>query len=132
MKQTRTRALVLSGGGTAGGAWMDGYISAVRGQGVDLGEADLIIGTSAGCRAARGGSGQRRGAGHVPAGHDRRRYADGGVHSPYNADLAASHDVGTVLTPLPLNDYLRATVDAQLAAASDAGTAQSRRDIATL
>ena len=52
MKQTKTRALVLSGGGTAGGAWMAGYISGLRGQGVDLGDAELMIGTSAGARTA--------------------------------------------------------------------------------
>ena len=228
MKQTQTRALVLSGGGTAGGAWMAGYISALRGQGVDLGDADLIIGTSAGARtAAQLATGTlsqavrryRRGdvpavelhatlpefmaasmriiaetpdkqqaarrvanmaplggqlasaaewgrmvaallpAGDWPAqrllitavdaetGHraafdadsgaglldavaasgalpgmfplvtiDGRRYADGGTHSLYNADLAAGHDVVIVLTPLPFNDYLRATLDAEVAA----------------
>jgi NTE family protein len=228
MRQTQTRALVLSGGGTAGGAWMAGYISALRGQGVDLGDADLIIGTSAGARTAAqlatGTLGQavrryRRGdipavelhatlpefvaasmriiaetpdrqeaarrvanigpiggqlasaaerrrmvAALIPAtdwpaqrllitavdaetGHRAafgadsgaglleavaasgalpgmfplvtiggRRYADGGVHSLYNADLAAGHDVVTVLTPLPFNDYLRATLDAEVAA----------------
>jgi NTE family protein len=228
MKQTQTRALVLSGGGTAGGAWMAGYISALRGQGVDLGDADLIIGTSAGARTAAqlatGTLGQalrRYRRGDIPAvklhatlpefvavsmriiaetpdrqeaarrvanigplggqlasaaerrrmvaallpatewpaqrllitavdaetGHRAafgadsgaglleavaasgalpgmfplvtiggRRYADGGAHSLYNADLAAGHDVVTVLTPMPLNDYLRATLDAEVAA----------------
>jgi NTE family protein len=45
-----------------------------------------------------------------------RRYADGGVHSPYNADLAAGHDVVAVLSPSPLNDFLRAKLDAEIAA----------------
>jgi NTE family protein len=228
MKQTQTRALVLSGGGTAGGAWMAGYISALRGQGVDLGDADLIIGTSAGARTAAqlatGTLGQavrryRRGdippvelhatlpefmaaamriiadapdkqeaarrvanmgplGGQLASAAERhrmvaallpvtdwpgqrllvttvdaetgrrvafsadsgaglleaveasgalpgmfplvtiggRRYADGGSHSVYNADLAAGHDVVTVLTPLPLNDYFRATLDAEVTA----------------
>lgn len=228
MTQAQTRALVLSGGGTAGGAWMAGYISALRGQGVDLGDADLIIGTSAGARTAaqlatgvlgeavrryrRGGipavqlhatlpefmaasmriitetpdkqeaarrvanmgplggqlasaaerhrmvaallqaagwPGQRllitavdaetgrrvafgpdSGAGLLEAVEasgalpgmfplvtiDGRRYADGGVHSLYNADLAAGHDVAIVLTPMPLNDYFRATLDAEVSA----------------
>lgn len=40
-----------------------------------------------------------------------RRYADGGVHSPYNADLAAGHDVVTVLTPMASNANLRALLD---------------------
>ena len=42
---------MLSGGGTAGGAWMLGLVSALRADGVDLGDADLIVGTSAGARA---------------------------------------------------------------------------------
>ena len=45
------RALVLSGGGAAGQAWLLGVISGLRKLGADLGEADLIVGTSAGARA---------------------------------------------------------------------------------
>jgi NTE family protein len=232
MKQTQTRALVLSGGGTAGGAWMAGYISALRGKGVDLGDADLVIGTSAGARTAAqlatgtlGQAVRRYRRGDIPAvelhatlpefvaasmriiaetpdrqeaarrvanmeplggqlasaaerrrmvaallpatdwpgqrllitavdaetGHRAafgagsgaglleavaasgalpgifplvaiggRRYADGGAHSLYNADLAAGHDVVTMLTPLPLNDYLRAILDAEVAALGSA------------
>jgi NTE family protein len=224
----QTRALVLSGGGTAGGAWMAGYIGALRGQGADLGDADLIIGTSAGARTAAqlaagalGEAVRRYRCGDIPAVEvhatlpefvaaamriiagtpDRqqaarrianmaplggqlasdserrrmvaallpatdwpgqqllvtavdaetgrrvafgagsgaglldavtasgalpgvfplvtiggRRYADGGAHSLFNADLAAGHDVVTVLTPMPLNDHLRATLDAEVAA----------------
>jgi NTE family protein len=227
-KQAQSRALVLSGGGTTGGAWMAGYLSSLRGQGVDLGDADLIIGTSAGARTAAqlatgtlGEAMRRYRRGAIPAvelhatlpelvaasmrviaeapdkqeaarrianmgplggqlasdaerrrmlaalvpatdwpgqrllitavdaesGHrvafgsdsgaglldavaasgalpgifplvtiDGRRYADGGVHSLYNADLAAGHDVVTVLTPMPLNDHFRATLEAEVAA----------------
>jgi NTE family protein len=43
-----------------------------------------------------------------------RQYADGGAHSLYSADLAAGHDLVTVLSPLPLNDYLRAKLDAEI------------------
>lgn len=50
MSMTTRRALVLSGGGTAGAAWMLGLITALRDDGVDLGDADLIVGTSAGAR----------------------------------------------------------------------------------
>jgi NTE family protein len=244
VKQTRTRALVLSGGGTAGGAWMAGYISALRGQGVDLGDADLIIGTSAGARTAAqlatgtlGQAVRRYRRGDIPAvelhatlpefvaasmriiagtpdrqeatrrianlaplgaqlasaaerhrmmaallpatdwpgqrllitavdaetGHraafgadsgaglldavaasgalpgifplvtiDGRRYADGGAHSLYNADLAAGHDVVTVLTPLPLNDYLRATLDAEVAALGTAAVHVLTADLQSL
>lgn len=44
------RALVLTGGGTAGGAWMLGFIHGLREEGVNLGDADLLVGTSAGAR----------------------------------------------------------------------------------
>ncbi|WP_436757186.1 patatin-like phospholipase family protein [Streptosporangium sp. V21-05] len=43
-----TRALVLGGGGVAGIAWEAGIITGLRRAGIDLGEADLVIGTSAG------------------------------------------------------------------------------------
>jgi NTE family protein len=225
---TSSRALVLSGGGNAGMAWMAGIITGLSELGTDLGDADLIVGTSAGARvgaqlatgaldqavdmyrrsgvaavtayatlpqflaasmriiaeapdqreAARriaameplGGRlasavGRRRTvAAQLPvrqwprqrllvtavdAGSGRRvafgadsgvrmldavtasgalpgiyplvriggrRYADGGVHSLHSADLAAGHDVVTVLSPIPLNDYLRAKLDAEIAA----------------
>lgn len=43
-----SRALVLSGGGPVGIAWETGVAAGLSEQGVQLGEADLIIGTSAG------------------------------------------------------------------------------------
>jgi NTE family protein len=43
-----SRALVLGGGGVAGIAWTLGVIDGLRRHGLDLGEADLIVGTSAG------------------------------------------------------------------------------------
>ncbi len=42
------RVLVLGPGGHAGTAWMAGLAHGLRRDGVDLGEADLIVGTSAG------------------------------------------------------------------------------------
>jgi NTE family protein len=222
-----SRAVVLSGGGAAGGAWMLGILNALRGEGADLGDADLIVGTSAGARVAAAlATGALRQAAQqcrdgLPAtwvpvalgqfveasmriiadspteveaarrianmgplgdrlasGADRRRviasqlpvqewpgqrlvitaveaesgrrvsfdaasgvglvdavtasgalpgvyplvpiggrrYADGGVASLYNADLAAGHDVVIVLTPAPPSDYLRAKLDAEIAA----------------
>ncbi|MFD9357164.1 patatin-like phospholipase family protein [Streptomyces sp. NPDC060031] len=45
---TFDRALVLGPGGLAGTAWMTGLASGLRRSGVDLGEADLTVGTSAG------------------------------------------------------------------------------------
>jgi NTE family protein len=47
-----TRALVLSGGGLAGAAWTVGLIEGLRERGIDLGAADLIVGTSGWARTA--------------------------------------------------------------------------------
>jgi NTE family protein len=46
------RALVLGGGGSAGHAWLIGVIAGLFDAGLDVTEADLIIGTSAGSTAA--------------------------------------------------------------------------------
>ncbi|MFJ3383345.1 MULTISPECIES: patatin-like phospholipase family protein [unclassified Curtobacterium] len=43
-----TRAIVLGGGGVAGIAWELGVLAALEEAGVDLGAADLVVGTSAG------------------------------------------------------------------------------------
>jgi NTE family protein len=45
-----TRAVVLSGGGRSGAAWMLGLAAGLRDAGVDLAGADLIVGTSGGAR----------------------------------------------------------------------------------
>ncbi|MEV7027626.1 patatin-like phospholipase family protein, partial [Kitasatospora sp. NPDC093558] len=42
------RALVLGGGGTLGGAWEIGVIAGLAEAGIDLSDADTVIGTSAG------------------------------------------------------------------------------------
>ncbi|MGT2424766.1 patatin-like phospholipase family protein [Amnibacterium kyonggiense] len=46
--QRKRRALVLGGGGVAGIAWETGLLVGLREAGVDLGRADLLVGTSAG------------------------------------------------------------------------------------
>jgi NTE family protein len=46
------RALVLGGGGAAGNAWLIGVVAGLFDAGLDVTEADLIIGTSAGSTAA--------------------------------------------------------------------------------
>jgi NTE family protein len=46
------RGLVLGGGGSAGNAWLIGVIAGLFDAGLDVTEADLIIGTSAGSTAA--------------------------------------------------------------------------------
>ncbi|MET3960584.1 NTE family protein [Marmoricola sp. OAE513] len=43
-----TRALVLGGGGVTGVAWELGVVEGLRRAGVDLGDADVVFGTSAG------------------------------------------------------------------------------------
>lgn len=220
------RALVLSGGGNAGAAWMSGIVSGLRWHGVDLGDADLIVGTSAGARVgaqlatgvlnqviemySRSGmpaaqvyatlpewlaasiriigeapgeqEAARRMAALAPLGErlssavERRRsiaaqlpvrhwpdrrllisavdaetgqrvafdassgvdlvdavaasgalpgihelvtingrpYADGGLRSLYSADLAAGCDAVIVLSPIPVDDYLQAKLEAEI------------------
>jgi NTE family protein len=46
------RALVLGGGGSTGNAWLIGVIAGLFEAGLDITDADLIIGTSAGSTAA--------------------------------------------------------------------------------
>lgn len=48
----RTRALVLGGGGSAGNAWLIGIIAGLSDAGLDVSQADLTVGTSAGATAA--------------------------------------------------------------------------------
>jgi NTE family protein len=48
----RERALVLGGGGSAGNAWLIGLVAGLFDAGLDVTDADLIIGTSAGSTAA--------------------------------------------------------------------------------
>jgi NTE family protein len=52
MNTTGKRALVLGGGGSSGNAWEIGVIAGLLDAGLDLTEADLIIGTSAGSTVA--------------------------------------------------------------------------------
>ena len=46
------RALVLGGGGSAGNAWLIGVVAGLSECGLEVTEADLVIGTSAGATAA--------------------------------------------------------------------------------
>lgn len=52
METGRERALVLHGGGSAGNAWEIGVVAGLLDAGLDVTQADLIIGTSAGSTAA--------------------------------------------------------------------------------
>jgi NTE family protein len=44
---------------------------------------------------------------------DGRRYVDGGIRSPTNADLAGGHDIVVIVIPIQLNDYFRERLDAE-------------------
>jgi NTE family protein len=49
---TGERALVLGGGGSTGNAWLIGVVAGLFEAGLDVTDADLVIGTSAGATAA--------------------------------------------------------------------------------
>ena len=51
---------------------------------------------------------------------DGRRYADGGLRSPFNADLATGHGVVIVLSPLRTNAYIQQLLEADIASLGDA------------
>ena len=53
------RALVLGGGGSAGNAWLIGVLAGLSDAGLDVTEADLVVGTSAGATAAAQVTGAR-------------------------------------------------------------------------
>jgi NTE family protein len=48
------------------------------------------------------------------------RYADGGVHSLYNVDLASGCDIVVLVTPMPLNPYLQSKLDSEIASLGEA------------
>jgi NTE family protein len=52
MSRSRSRALVLGGGGVAGIAWETGLLFGLAEHGVDVTDADVILGTSAGSAVA--------------------------------------------------------------------------------
>lgn len=49
---SRSTALVLGGGGSAGNAWLIGVVAGLFVAGLDVTDADLVVGTSAGSTAA--------------------------------------------------------------------------------
>jgi NTE family protein len=48
MNRTSDKALVLGGGGVAGIAWMTGVLAGLADEGIDVRDAGLVVGTSAG------------------------------------------------------------------------------------
>jgi NTE family protein len=61
-----------------------------------------------------------------------KRYADGGVHSPYNADLAVGNDVIFIVSPLAANTALDALLESELAALGHSRVHLIRADDASL
>lgn len=80
------RALVLGGGGITGIAWMWGLLAGLAARGVDLREADLVVGTSAGSVVGA----------QVAAGLDpERRYTT--QLAPPDGEIGAALGRGTML-----------------------------------
>ncbi|GAB3590866.1 patatin-like phospholipase family protein [Angustibacter peucedani] len=52
LQHNPSRALVLGGGGSAGNAWLIGVVAGLLEGGLDVTDADLVVGTSAGATAA--------------------------------------------------------------------------------
>lgn len=97
-----TRALVLSGGGPVGIAWQSGLAAGLAAQGVDLREADFILGTSAGSAVGA----------QLALGRDMadvlERYRRAGAPSEASTDEGSpGRRSGTAATPGRMQDLMR-------------------------
>ena len=106
-------ALVLGGGGSAGNAWLIGVIAGLFEGGLDVTDADLIIGTSAGSTAAA------QMAGATPA----ELLAAVLAAAPRPRAGSAGSDRGPA--PKPTTSYME-TTSAIIAAAEDAADMRRR------
>ncbi len=114
------RALVLGGGGSAGNAWLIGVVAGLSDAGLDVTDADLVIGTSAGATAAAqltGAGADRQLAGILAAVPPRRPAPEGSE--------------GGRARPAPAVDHLART-GRIIAAASDAADMRRRMGAAAL
>lgn len=111
------RALVLGGGGSTGNAWLIGVVAGLFDAGVDVTDADLVVGTSAGSTAAA------QLAGAAPT----QLFAD--VVSPQPRTGPAGSRGGR--RPGPVADHLART-GAIIAAAEDAADMRRRLGAAAL
>ena len=114
------RALVLGGGGSAGNAWLIGVIAGILDGGLDVTEADLIIGTSAGSTAAA----QITGASPTQLLADILSAAPPQRTGPVRSDRRGG-------TPRPSGDYLERT-GRIIAAATDPADMRRRMGAAAL
>ncbi len=114
------RALVLGGGGSAGNAWLIGVIAGLFDAGLDVTEADLIIGTSAGATAAA----------QITSASPTRLLADILSAAPQQRPGPVGSDGGRV--PIrPVADHMRRTSEI-IAAAEDAADMRRRLGAAAL
>ncbi len=114
------RALVLGGGGSAGNAWLIGVIVGLFDAGLDVTEADLIIGTSAGSTAAA----------QITSATPTELLADILAAAPQQRTGPVGSDGGRV--PLgPSADHMRRTSEI-IAAAEDAADMRRRMGAAAL
>ncbi len=114
------RALVLGGGGSAGNAWLIGVIAGLFDAGLDVTEADLIIGTSAGSTAAA----------QITSVSPTQLLADILSAGPQQGTGPVGSDGGRV--PIgPVADHMRRTSEI-IAAAEDAADMRRRLGAAAL
>jgi NTE family protein len=114
------RALVLGGGGSAGNAWLIGVIAGLFDAGLDVTEADLIIGTSAGSTAAA----------QITSSSPAQLLADILAAAPQQRTGPLGSDGGRVpIGPVP--DHMRRTSEI-IAAAADAADLRRRLGAAAL
>jgi len=114
------RALVLGGGGSVGHAWLIGVIAGLSDQGVDVTEADLIIGTSAGSTAAA----------QISSAAPADLLAQILAASPQQRAVAVSSGGGRIPTE-PATDHMRRTGEI-IAVAKDAADMRRRLGTAAL
>jgi NTE family protein len=113
------RALVLGGGGSAGNAWLIGVIAGLFDAGLDVTEADLIIGTSAGSTAAA----------QITSATTTELLADILAAAPQQRTGPVGSGGGRV--PGPVADHMERT-SAIIAAAEDAADMRRRMGAAAL
>ncbi|MGO4104967.1 patatin-like phospholipase family protein [Leifsonia sp. YAF41] len=119
-RPVRGRALVLGGGGSAGNAWLIGVIAGLFDAGLDVTEADLIIGTSAGATAAA----------QITSAHPTRLLADILSAAPPQRPRPAGSNRGSGALR-PVSDQMRRTSDI-IAAAEDAADMRRKLGAAAL
>jgi NTE family protein len=111
--------LVLGGGGSAGNAWLIGVIAGLFDAGLDVTEADLIIGTSAGSTAAA----------QITSASPTELLADILAAAPQQRTGPVESQSGRV--PGPVADHMERT-SAIIAAAEDAADMRRRMGAAAL